>query len=72
VQADHWATREQPPHGIFNAYYFPRAAMKPVPTITPVNGFRLMFNRYRGTYPLLPDQSYFSIYDNPAISIHPQ
>jgi hypothetical protein len=67
LQADHGPSRGNHRMDIFNAYYFPDGGDQALyPTITPVNSFRLMFNRYfGGTYPLLPDQSYFSIYDDP-------
>lgn len=47
---------------IFNAYYLPNGGAADVyPTITPVNAFRTVFNRYFGdSYPLLKDTSYFS------------
>lgn len=47
---------------IFNAYYLPNGGAADVyPTITPVNTFRIVFNRYFGdSLPLLKDTSYFS------------
>lgn len=47
---------------ILNAYYLPKGgAEKLYPSITPVNTFRIVFNRYfGGTYPLLADKSYYS------------
>ena len=51
---------------ILNAYYFPDNTEGLYPTITPVNTFRLIFNKYFGqTYPLLEDQSLYSAYDVP-------
>lgn len=46
--------------GILNAYYFPGAGRTELyPSVTPVNSFRLLFNRYFGTdLPLLPDKNY--------------
>jgi hypothetical protein len=45
---------------ILNAYYFPDGNYKELrPDITPVNTFRVVFNRYFGQdLPLLPDNSY--------------
>jgi hypothetical protein len=52
---------------ILNAYWVPpdiRARL--YPTITPINTFRIILNRYvGGTADLLPDRSYFSRYDSP-------
>jgi hypothetical protein len=47
---------------ILNAYYFPQNGSGVLsPAVTPVNSFRLMFNRYFGEhYTLLPDR-YFDI-----------
>ena len=51
---------------ILNAYYFPDNAEGLYPTITPVNTFRLIFNKYFGqNYPLLEDRSLYSAYDIP-------
>jgi hypothetical protein len=57
--------RERMP--ILNAYYLPGGgAVRPYAGITPVNTFRLIFNRYFGSgYPLLKDRSYFSTYYQP-------
>lgn len=55
---------------IFNAYYFPSSSSSEdkitdpsqqlYPGISPVNSFRVVFNRYFGqSYPLLPDKAYF-------------
>lgn len=55
---------------ILNAYYLPGLSDDPIyPTITPVNSFRLIFDRYFGThFGLLPDESYvyrsgYDLYD---------
>ncbi len=50
----------------FIAIHFPSPAESTLyPTLTPVNIFRLVFNEYFGQdYPLLPDASYQSTYDN--------
>ena len=47
--------------GILNAYYLPqKGSQKLYESITPVNTFRLIFDRYFGTnLGLLPDKSYF-------------
>jgi hypothetical protein len=52
---------------IFNAYYFPEGNYEGLyETITPVNTFRLIFNRYLGAdFPLVKDQIYYSTLDNP-------
>lgn len=51
---------------ILNAYYFPDGTEGLYPTITPVNTFRLIFNKYFGqNYPLLKDRSLYSAYDIP-------
>jgi hypothetical protein len=62
IQGDHgWDPRYR--SQILNAYYLPDGGSADIyPTITPVNTFRIIFNRYFGAnYPLLPDQSYFSM-----------
>ena len=54
--------------GIFSAYYFPPGeAPSAVPDdISPVNGLRLVANRYLGTsLPQLPDTSFVSTWDRP-------
>ena len=49
-----------------NVYYFPDNPEGLYPTITPVNTFRLIFNKYFGQkYPLLEDRSLYSAYDVP-------
>ena len=68
IQGDHgpWLQSKAKRMQILNAYYLPGHNDQLYPTITPVNSFRLVFNHYFGaTYPLLPDQSYFSTYDDP-------
>jgi hypothetical protein len=44
---------------ILNAYYLPGASLSPLyPTISPVNTFRVVFDRYfGGQMPILPDRS---------------
>ncbi|MBI3946999.1 MAG: hypothetical protein HY321_13830 [Armatimonadetes bacterium] len=45
--------------GILSAYYLPGGRRGLYPTITPVNSFRVVLNRYFGAeLPLLPDRSY--------------
>lgn len=52
---------------ILNAYYLPDGASELLyETITPVNTFRVIFNRCLGTdYELLEDRSYFACWDTP-------
>jgi hypothetical protein len=53
---------------ILNAYYLPGdPPIKPYPTITPVNTFRMILNDYfGGSLPLLPDRTYiFTDFDHP-------
>jgi hypothetical protein len=52
---------------ILNAYHFPGPNPPAVyDSISPVNTFRLIFNRYFETqYPLLPDRSYYSRWSAP-------
>jgi hypothetical protein len=47
---------------ILNAYYLPEGGGQEIyPEISPVNTFRVVFNRYfGGDLPLLEDRSYFS------------
>jgi hypothetical protein len=49
-------------YSIFSAYYLPGPGSERVPgTISPVNSFRMVFNRYFASgLPLLPDRNYFS------------
>ena len=49
-----------------NTYYFPDNTEGLYPTITPVNTFRVIFNKYFGQqYPMLEDRSLYSAYDIP-------
>jgi hypothetical protein len=52
---------------ILNAYYFPDGNTDVLyPSITPVNTFRVIFDKYFGTgLQILPDQNYYSIYHDP-------
>ena len=51
---------------ILNAYYFPDGEGELYKGITPVNTFRVAFNRYFGTkFDLLPDRCYFSTWSQP-------
>jgi hypothetical protein len=51
---------------IINAYYFPDNTDGLYPTITPVNTFRLIMNKYfLQSIPMLEDRSLFSEYDIP-------
>jgi len=54
-------------YSILNAYYLPEQGEADLyEAITPVNTFRLVFNRYFGAdYELLRDESYFSTSDRP-------
>ncbi|NTU76172.1 MAG: hypothetical protein HGA86_08640, partial [Anaerolineaceae bacterium] len=70
LQADHskFEDAHQKMH-ILNAYYLPDGKNSMLyPTITPVNTFRVVLNAYfGGQYPLLPDRSFYSLYDgNPT------
>jgi hypothetical protein len=48
---------------ILNAYYLPGGSEDLYATISPVNTFRVIFNRYfGGKFEILPDISYFSVY----------
>jgi hypothetical protein len=49
-----------------NVYYFPDNDDGLYPTITPVNTFRLILDKYFGqNYPMLEDRAFFSEYDIP-------
>jgi len=52
---------------IMNAYYFPDQDYRSLyPSITPVNTFRVIFNKYfEENLPLLPDKNYYSIIYHP-------
>jgi hypothetical protein len=69
IQADHGAMiSDQHNHAeILNAYYLPGLSETGLyATISPVNTFRVIFNRYfGGSYPLLEDITYDSLYDQP-------
>jgi hypothetical protein len=53
---------------ILNAYYLPGGNEGLYATITPVNSFRIIFNRYfGGQFQLLPDLSYFSSNKTPDV-----
>jgi hypothetical protein len=57
---------------ILNAYYFPDGDYSGLyPSISPVNSFRVVLNRYFGTdYPMLEDLSYFSDVVRPFDFLH--
>lgn len=67
----HWddprATDMHERMGIFAAYRFPDGPDQELyPTLSPVNGARMLANRYLGSdLPLLPDRSYFSTLAQP-------
>ena len=78
LQADHgpgsmlnWESPELTCHwervSILNAYYLPGDTIESLyPSITPVNTFRLIFDRYFGTtFGLLEDRSYYSRWNAP-------
>lgn len=52
---------------ILNAYYLPGDAARDLyPSISPVNTFRVIFDRYFGKdYPMVKDKSYFSTWSKP-------
>ncbi|MCB2213801.1 hypothetical protein KQH50_00245 [bacterium] len=63
LQADHGESKEPEYRTlILNAYYLPEGGEVDLyPTISPVNTFRVVLNRYFGQdYPLLEDKSFFS------------
>jgi hypothetical protein len=67
IQGDHgWGEDFNTRTDILNAYYLPNGGSKLIyPQITPVNTFRVIFNYYfGGSYPLLPDRSFFSANDS--------
>ena len=53
---------------ILNAYYFPDGDYQDLyPSISPVNSFRVILNKFFGTdLNILPDNHYFSTYSEPA------
>lgn len=69
IQGDHGPTVPSSPRARMsnlNAYYLPGAETALYPTITPVNTFRLIFNRYFGqNLERLEDISLYSEYDDP-------
>ena len=69
LQADHGAmiSDQQNHTEILNAYYLPGIEETELyPSISPVNTFRVIFNRYfGGSFPLLEDITYVSWYDQP-------
>ena len=63
LQGDHgpWMQPKDRKMWILNAYYLPEHNDELYPTISPVNTFRLVFNKYfGGKYDMLKDVSYFS------------
>ena len=68
LQADHGPGWNSPAGrmGILNAYLFPGAFQVVEKDLSPVNSFRVMFNAVFSTsFVLLPDISYFSLYQAP-------
>ncbi len=69
LQADHGGVELAPKNRmkILNAYYLPEnGSVDLYIQISPVNTFRVIFNRYfNGQYELLPDISLFSVYKTP-------
>ncbi|HJS17968.1 MAG TPA: hypothetical protein VJ785_04425 [Anaerolineales bacterium] len=69
IQGDHGPAPFDVPERrmkILNAYYFPDDTEGLYPTITPVNTFRLILNKYfLQDVPMLEDRSLFSEYDVP-------
>jgi hypothetical protein len=69
IQGDHGATNLSREDRMKNLslYYLPDGGNRQLyESITPVNNFRVVFNAYlNGHYELLPDQSYYSTYDDP-------
>ncbi|KAF0107086.1 MAG: hypothetical protein FD147_2451 [Chloroflexi bacterium] len=66
LQGDH-GLKAEVRNANLSAYYFPNGGDKLLyPTITSVNSFRLVFNKYFGAnYPLLPDVARSATYQNP-------
>jgi hypothetical protein len=69
IQGDHGAFHVTPEDRMknLNAYYFPNGGSPQVyDSISPVNTFRVIFNRYFGAdLPLLPDRHYYSNIQKP-------
>ncbi len=73
-----WATQApgdvRVKYGILNAYYLPgaRSEFVPYPSITPVNTFRMVFDRYFGAQlAVLPDTSYATASGSDAYTLVP-
>jgi len=67
LQGDHGTGRGVKDRmSIFSAYYLPGdGPLELYPTITPINGLRVVFRRYfTGDLPLLEDHTYFSEYES--------
>jgi len=61
LQGDHGPLQKDLQMKILNAYYLPDGAEALYPSISPVNSFRVVFNKYFSTkFPLLEDISYYS------------
>jgi len=69
IQGDHGPTVASRPRSRMsnlNAYFLPGASDALYPSITPVNTFRVIFNKYFGqNLPLLDDVSLYSDYEDP-------
>ena len=68
IQADHGSETNVPQErmSILNAYYLYNGQDAFYPTITPVNSFRIVFNKIFGMkFDLLADRSLYSNYDDP-------
>ncbi|MDX1436251.1 MAG: hypothetical protein R3335_05545, partial [Anaerolineales bacterium] len=68
IQGDHGAgpVRNEERMAILNAIYLPGGSEGLYQNISPVNTFRVIFNRFfGGDYDLVEDASYYSIYDVP-------
>jgi hypothetical protein len=72
LQGDHGTSAGGHRMRILNAYYLPEEGEEMLyKSISPVNSFRVVFNRYFGArYSILPDESYLSTYDAPY-NFHP-
>jgi len=75
IQGDHgpWLQPKNKRMWVLNAYYLPGHNDELYPEISPVNTFRLVFNKYfGGKYDMLKDVSYFSpvpkLYDFSEVS----
>lgn len=69
IQGDHGHERAAPAERmeILNAYYIPDGVSQYLyPTISPVNTFRVIFNKFfNGSFSMLDDTSYYSTYQDP-------